>query len=31
MSIAVDIGAAVARPLLRIGEDNAAQNHDADY
>jgi hypothetical protein len=31
MSIAVDIVAAIARPLLRISEDrDAAQNQDAD-
>ena len=24
MSVAVDIGATIARPLLRMGEDNAA-------
>jgi hypothetical protein len=32
MPIAVDVVAAIARPLVRIGEvRDAAQNQDADY
>jgi len=32
MSIAVDIVAAIARPLVRVGEDrDAAERQNADY